>query len=306
MTRHVVLGAGPVARAVVSSLVSRGIDVDVVSRSGTDITGGRAITANVLETERLADILRGASAVYQASQPEYHRWPQEFPTLQDSVVRAMRGSDAVLVAVENLYGYGHVRGPLSETLPLQATTRKGKVRAEMWQALAAEHSAGRLKATAGRASDFFGPFAAGSAVGDRFFPTLLAGKKVDIVGNPDALHTYTYVGDFGEALVRLALDERSLGKAWHVPNAPTVTTRSFLQSAAKVVGVEPKFIARTKWQLRLVGLFIPPVRETIEMMYEFEDDFVVDGSAYVAHFGDHATPLEQSLSTTIDWWRTHP
>jgi nucleoside-diphosphate-sugar epimerase len=305
MSRHVVLGAGPVARAIVDALRHRDIDVDVVSRSGTEIPGARAMTANVLDTDRLSTIVKGAAAVYQASQPEYHRWQQEFPALQDSVVRATRGTDAVLVAVENLYGYGAVRGPITERLPLSATTRKGKTRAELWRSLEAEHRAGRIKATAGRASDFFGPHVSASAVGDRFFPPILKGKKAEILGSADTLHTYTYVGDFGEALVRLALDERSLGRAWHVPNAPTVTTRAFLEAAASIAGVEPRLVVRSRGQVKLLGLFIAPVRETVEMMYEFEEDFVVDHSAYAATFGNHATPMHDTLSTTITWWRQH-
>ena len=300
-----VLGAGPVARSIVAALRSRGIDAVVASRSGTELPGARAVKVDVLNTDNLRKFVSGASAVYQASQPEYHRWPQEFPAMQDSVVSALRGSDTVLVAVENLYGYGAVNGPLVESLPLTATTRKGKVRAELWRTLEAEHTAGRLKVTAGRASDFFGPHAEASAVGDRFFLPLLNGKKSDILGNPDALHTYTFVGDFGEALVRLALDERSLGRPWHVPNAPTISTRAFLATAAGIARVEPRFAARSKSQLRFVGMFITPVRETIEMMYEFEDDFVVDHSAYTSVFGDHATPLHQSLAITIDWWKQH-
>ncbi|MFM8714308.1 MAG: epimerase, partial [Actinomycetota bacterium] len=75
---------------------------------------------------------------YQGSQPEYHRWPQEFPALQDSIVRATQGGNAVLVAVENLYGYGHVHGPMTESLPLAATTRTGTTRAELWKSLASE------------------------------------------------------------------------------------------------------------------------------------------------------------------------
>ncbi|MFM7892249.1 MAG: NAD-dependent epimerase/dehydratase family protein [Actinomycetota bacterium] len=306
MSRHVILGAGPVARAIVASLTHRGIEVDVVSRSGTKVQGARTITANVLDTENLKSVISGCDAVYQASQPEYHRWPQEFPTLQDSVVRATRGSDAVLVSVENLYGYGPVAKPLTESLPLIATTRKGKTRAELWRSLEAEHKAGRLKVTAGRASDFFGPHVEGSAVGDRFFKALLQGKKAELFGNPDALHSYTFVTDFGEALVRLALDERSLGRAWHVPNAPTVSTKQFLNLAASIAGVEAKHVTRSRLQLRLAGVFIPPARESIEMLYEFEEDFVVDHSAYAAVFGDHATPLNDSLAATIEWWRSNP
>ena len=305
MSRHVVLGAGPVARAIVESLKKRNIDVDVVTRSGTEIAGARAITANVLDTENLAKVVAGAAAVYQASQPEYHRWPQEFPALQDSVVRAVRGTDAVLVAVENLYGYGPVAGPISEQHSLSATTRKGKTRAELWRSLEAEHRAGRLKATAGRASDFFGPHVSASAVGDRFFPPILNGKKAEILGSADTLHTYTFVADFGEALVRLALDERSLGRAWHVPNAPTVTTRAFLEAAASIAGVEPRLVVRSKAQVKLLGLFIAPVRETVEMMYEFEEDFVVDHSAYTATFGDQSTLMHDALNATIEWWRQY-
>jgi saccharopine dehydrogenase-like NADP-dependent oxidoreductase len=64
MTRHVVLGAGPVARAIVESLTKRSIDVDVVTRSGTEIPGARAVTANVLDTDRLSSVVNGTAAVY--------------------------------------------------------------------------------------------------------------------------------------------------------------------------------------------------------------------------------------------------
>jgi nucleoside-diphosphate-sugar epimerase len=304
MGKHVVLGAGPVARAVVASLVSRGIDAVVVSRSGTEVPGATAVKCDALDTAALTRVVSGADAVYQASQPEYHRWVKEFPALQGSVVSALRGSSTVLVAVENLYGYGPVHGALKEDLPLSATTRKGKVRAAMWRQLQAEHASGNIRATAGRASDFFGPYAAGSAVGDRFFLPLLKGGKAEMMGKPGALHSYTYVADFGEALVRLALDERSLGRAWHVPNAPAVTNGEFLVRAAAAAGTEPRSVIRGRVQLALAGLFIPPARETIEMLYEFEEDFVVDHSAYSAVFGDHATPLEQSIPATVEWWRT--
>ena len=305
MTRHAVLGAGPVGRAIVNSLAQRHIDAVVITRSGTEVPGATAARIDVRDTDALAGALAGADVVYQASQPEYHRWPQEFPALQASVVNAAKRTGSTFVAVDNLYGYAPSPKPLTEDLPQAATTRKGRTRADMWRALEVEWKAGNLKVTSGRASDFFGPFALGSQVGDRYFESLLAGKKAETFGDPNALHTYTYVADFGEALVRLALDERSLGRAWHVPNAPTVTNGQFLARAAAIVGVEAKSVKRTAFQLRLAGLFIPPAREIIEMLYEFEHDFVVDHSAYAATFGDHATPLDESLAVTIGWFRQH-
>lgn len=305
MGRHVVLGAGPVARAVVGSLAQRGIDAVVVSRSGTEVPGATALRCDVRDPAALTAAVAGADAVYQASQPEYHRWPEEFPSLQAGIVEALRGSDTVLVAVENLYAYGPTTARLTESLPMVATTRKGRVRAALWTSLHEEWTAGRLRVTAGRASDFFGAHAGGSVVGERFFAPLLKGGKAEVMGNPDALHSYTYVADFGEALVRLALDEQSQGRAWHVPNAPAVTNRRFLEQAAAIAGVAPNSVRRSAFQLRLAGLFIPPARETVEMLYEFDHDFVVDHSAYATVFGDHATPLADSLAATVEWWRSH-
>lgn len=303
MSKHVVLGAGPVARSVVKALSTRGVTPIVVSRSGTELPGAVSEKCNVNDSVALSKITDGAVAVYQASQPEYHRWPEEFPGLQANVVDALRGTDSILVAVENLYGYGPTHTALTEDAPLVATTRKGRTRAEMWRTLENEFSAGNLKVTAGRASDFFGPYALGSAVGERYFEPLLKGKKAEVVGDAAALHSYTYVGDFGEALVRLALDERSVGRPWHVPNAPTVSNQEFLNTAAAIAGVAPRSVTRGRLGLSIAGLFIPGAKETIEMLYEFEEDFVVDHSLYGSTFGDHATPLEESLRITIEWFQ---
>lgn len=305
MGRHVVIGAGAVGRAVVESLLARGIEVQVVTRSGRQIPGAQSVAVDALDTDHLASTIAGADVVYQASQPDYHRWPEEFPALQQSIVRAVQRTDATLVVVENLYGYGPVEGPITEEHPLVATGRKGKVRADMWRSLKSEADASRLKVTAGRASDFFGPHAEASVVGDRFFPAIIAGKRAEVMGDPKALHSYTYVRDFGEALVRLGLDPRSLGRAWHVPNAPAVSNQRFLEIAAGLAGTQPRSKKLTKGMMRIGGIFIPAARELPEMLYEFEKDFVVDHSRYSAIFGDHATPLSDSLEETIQWYRSN-
>ena len=35
------------------------------------------------------------------------------------------------------------------------------------------------------------------------------------------------------------------------------------------------------------------------MRYEFEEDFVVDSSAFTAHFGMDATPLDEALGAVM-------
>lgn len=298
-TTHVVLGTGPVGRAVVAALVARGIEPAVVTRSGATVRGAISRPADLADTDQAATAVAGAEIVFQCAQPPYHRWPEEFPALQARAMDAAESAGALLVVAENLYGYGPVAGPITEDLPLTATTRKGAVRARLWNDLKAAHIDGRLRVVAARASDFFGPGVGASAVGDRFFGPLANGKTVRVLGDPDRLHTYTYVADFGEAMVRLSETPDTWGRAWHVPNAPTVTSRAFAERAAALAGRPLRLRPSARWQLRLVGTVVPPVREMVEMLYEFTDDWVVDHSAYAAVLGDHATPLDEALRATV-------
>lgn len=302
---HVVLGAGPVGRSVAAALAARGVTPAVVTRSGTAVPSASSTAADISDPAQAAAAVAGAQVVFQCTSPAYHRWPAQFPALQASVVDAAAAAGALLVVAENLYGYGPGTGLLTEDRPLTAATRKGAVRARLWQDLAAAHQAGRLRVVAGRASDFYGPgVGAGSVVGDRFFGALLRGKPAGVLGDPDRLHTYTYIGDFGEALVALSETESTWGRAWHVPSAPAVTTRSFAAQAADLAGVAvpatgPRLRRLAPWQLRMVGLAVPAVREMPEMVYQFEQDWVVDYSAYAAAVGGRPTPMRTALAATV-------
>jgi len=298
-TTHVILGAGPVARAVAAALTMRGIEPAVVTRSGVTVAGTVSRRADLTDTVAATEVLAGARVVFQCAQPPYHRWSQEFPRLQASVLQATAAAGAVLVAAENLYGYAPATVALTEDLPLAATTSKGAVRAAMWRQLEAAHRAGRVQVVAGRSSDFFGPGVSTSAVGERFLAPLAAGKPVRVAGDPSRLHTYTYVGDFGEAMVRLSETPASWGQAWHVPNAPTTTTRAFAELVADIAGSTAQLRPISRWQLRMIGTIVPAVREMVEMLYEFENDWVVDHGRYAALLGDHATPLDDALRSTL-------
>jgi nucleoside-diphosphate-sugar epimerase len=54
--------------------------------------------------------------------------------------------------------------------------------------------------------------------------------------------------------------------------------------------------------MRLVGLFVPGARETVEMLYEFTQPFVVDSSRIEGEFGLAATPVDEGVRRTVAWW----
>lgn len=297
--RPVVLGAGQVGRALVDVLVHRGHRPVVVTRSGTELPGASSLTADMSNPTAALVALSDATMVFSTAQPEYHRWAEEFPALQRSIIDACVAVAVPLIVTENLYGYGQHSGPMAESTPMNPCSKKGRVRLDMWKELLAASDAGSLDMAVVRASDFVGVGVEGSAFGSRFFDPLRKGKPAQTVGDTDALHSVTFIPDLAEAMVRVAEDESTWGRAWHAPCAPAVSQNEMARIAAATVGHTGTAKAAPLWMLRLLGVFVPPVRETIEMLYEFDDEFVVDSSAFTAHFGMSATPLETSLAAVM-------
>ena len=169
----------------------------------------------------------------------------------------------------------------------------------------AAHQAGKVRAAIARASDFYGPGALESAAGERVFGFAVEGKAASAAGNLEARHSYTYIDDIGRALVILGERDEALGQVWHVPNADATTTRQFISVIFEELGRPARMSAVSKMMMRLAGLFIPGARETVEMMYEFEKDFVVDSSKFTKAFGLPATPYREGVKKTVAWYQAN-
>ena len=304
---HVVFGAGQVGRALSARLAARGLAVRVVSRSRPaglfDAIEWRQGDAGVPRAAAAA--AAGACAVYQCLNAPYAAWPERFPPLQRGVIEAAQRNDALLVSLENLYGYGPTGGvPMTEDLPLAARTVKGRTRATMTAELLDAHATGRIRVAIGRASDFFGAGVTESSLGERVFANALAGKRADLIGNPDLPHTYSYVPDIADGLATLGTDERAVGEVWHLPGPETVTTRELLELAAGDLGHPVGLRSLPKLAVRALGLFDPTVRELVEMTYEFEAPFVLDTTKYESTFGAAGTPMAAAVAATLAWYRS--
>src|SRR5215208_3596334 len=303
---HVIFGTGAVGMAVMEELVRRRTRIRMINRSGrarvphgVEVVGGDATDEGFTR-----EASEGASVVYFTLSPPYYKWPELFPPLQAGVLAGAAAAGAKLIAMENLYMYGPTGGrPITEDLPYAANTRKGRVRARMSQELMEAHKSGRVRVAIGRASDFFGPGALESAAGEQVFGRAVEGKSAQLLGDPDQPHTYTYVPDIGKGLVILGEREQALGRAWHLPSPETVTTRQFVEMIFEEVGKPARVQAAPKIVLRALGLFNPAIRETIEMLYEFEEPFVVDDSRFEREFGEQATPLMEAIQRTVRWYR---
>jgi nucleoside-diphosphate-sugar epimerase len=307
MSHHIVFGTGQVGGHVISQLVAAGHDVTAVSRNGRrQFPGATSIDGDATDARFTTSICTGADVIYFClNAPDYHRWPEQFPPLQRGVLAGAQTSGARLVVLDNLYGYGRLNGrELTESLPLDATTAKGRTRAAMTTELLDAHAKGSVDVAIGRASDFFGALTPNTVLGEFVFAAALRGKTAQIMGDPDRLHSYSYTPDVAAGLITLGADARASGRVWHLPIAETWTTRRIIEYVYNLAGEKTRLFAAGSLSLRLYGLVKPAMREYLQTLYQFTDDWHVSDAQFRAAFGDLSTPLADALATTLDWYRT--
>jgi len=223
---------------------------------------------------------------------------------------AAERSGAVLVTISNLYGYGRAADsigragydaghPMTESTPLAATGRKGKVRAQMWEDARAAHQAGRIRAVEVRASDYVGP-GANAVLGDRVIPRLLRGQAVTLIGRVDQPHTWSFTEDVVAIAVLAARDERAWGQAWHVPSNPPRTQRQVVDDICRAAGVKSVPVrALPAAVLYGLGVASPLMRELRETEYQFSEAFVMDSAAARQAFGLDPTAWDEVVADVL-------
>jgi nucleoside-diphosphate-sugar epimerase len=306
MNRHVVFGTGQVGHPLVEQLVARGHDVVAVNRDGQgSFPGAQVVGGDATDPSFTTAVCEGADVVYFClNAMNYERWTEEFPPLQRGVLAGAASAGARLVVLDNLYAYGPPDGQrLVETMAANPTSAKSATRAAMTEELLAAHAAGQVEVVIGRASDYFGPGAMRSALGETVFGTAIAGKTAQVMGDPDQPHSYSYTPDVAAGLIALGSSPDAAGQVWHLPVAETRTIREVVEAVYALAGEKPRVLAAGRTTLRVIGLFKPEMREYLHTLYQFTDPWVVDDSKFRAAFGDLATPLDEALATTLAWYR---
>jgi nucleoside-diphosphate-sugar epimerase len=239
----------------VGELAGRGPRVRAVSRDGrARVPDGVEVCAADLTTAAgAARACAGAAVVYHCVQPRYTRWAEEFPALNATIVAAVTEAGAKLVVADNLYMYGPISGPISETSPQEPQSKKGRLRKQLAASILAAGENHGLRVTIGRASDYFGPGGTHSVAG-MLVTGALAGKTVRWPANADLPHTFSYLPDVARALAVLGEKDEANGAAWVLPAAPPITARAFVALIAEACGRTVKLLVTSKLMMRAAGL----------------------------------------------------
>lgn len=299
MKSHVVIGASAVGVATAELLAERGEQVILVTRSGSGPNHPKIkrVAADATNADLLSKIAHGSSAIYNCASPSYDTWLKDWPPLASALLVAAERTGAVLASYSNLYGYGPVKGLMSEDTQLAATHPKLRVRADMWRDALTLHKAGRIRMTEIRSSDHLQP---NSMFSLALCKPLLEGKTVMSPIPLDVPRSWTSVNDAAKLLVTVAEDSRAWGKAWHVPTNKPMTARELILRFAEVNGLKrPKLIVIPYFVLWIAGLFVSMIHELRATRYQFDSPFLIDSSAATVTFGLKPEPIDEALNDTV-------
>jgi nucleoside-diphosphate-sugar epimerase len=301
---HTILGAnGVIATELSKHLPAYNVPIRQVSRHPKKVNDSdELVVADLLDYNQSEKAIAGSEVVYLLAGLKYDIkvWKEQWPKLMQNVIDACKKHNAKLVFFDNVYSYGYVKGMMTEETPFNPTSKKGEVRAKVATMLLNEIGKNNLQGLIVRAADFYGPDAKFSLTYSTVTEKLKAKKGPQWIGNPKAIHTFTYTPDAGKCVARLGTTASAYGQTWHATTSKEkMTGEQYVRIACEIMGVPYKLQTLPKFGVSLVGLFVPVLHEFVEMMYQFEHDYVFDSTKYELAFGEKATEYREGIAATL-------
>jgi len=300
---YTILGAGgSVSNELVKLLAARGLPFRTVSRQSHAAAGSaESRTADLTRHQQALDAVDGSDIVFLLVGLKYEHklWAEQWPRIMDNTVDACKRASARLIFFDNVYMYGKVHGAMTEDSPYHPSSKKGEIRAQIAASITNEWKSGELIAMIARAADFYGPASANGMANALVFDPLSKGQKPMCLVSDALPHSYTYVPDAAQALVKLAETPSAWNQTWHLPTTPhPLTSREFIVAAAEAMGKSANYRVLSPLMIKLAGLFDGRIGEIHEMLYQNNSPYIFDSSKYARAFAFTGTPYADGIRAT--------
>ena len=284
-----ILGSGGIIASHLASTLPGYTDkIRLVSRNPKPVTGKEElVTADLTSAGQVMNAVKGSEVVYLTAGLQYDIkvWQEQWPKLMQNVINACKENGSRLVFFDNVYMYGKVAGPMTEDTPFNPCSRKGEVRAKIATMILDEVKKGELTALIARAADFYGPATANSFLNMMVFENLKKGKSAQLMISKNLKHSFTYTPDAGKATALLGNTPSAYNQTWHLPtDANVLTGQQIVESAAKELNMKPKVTVLPRLMIQVAGLFNPIIKESVEMLYQYDSDYIFDSGKFDSAF----------------------
>jgi nucleoside-diphosphate-sugar epimerase len=280
-------------------------EIRLVSRNPQKVNpSDQLMSADLLNTDDVRKAVQGSSIVYVTVGFEYNLkvWKNSWPKFMKDVIAACKTFNSKLVFFDNIYMYDpNFLNGMNEETPINPPSEKGKIRAEIAQLILDEIKAGTLTALIARSADFYGPGIKNSSMlNETVVKPLKSGKKANLLSSSSFKHSNTYTPDAGKATAILGNTPDAYNQVWHLPTAANpYSGKEWVEAIAGELGVKPRFQVASKMMVRIIGLFVPVMKEVVEMMYQNDRDYVFDSSKFEKRFNFKPTSYTHGIKEMI-------
>jgi nucleoside-diphosphate-sugar epimerase len=301
-----ILGSGGVIGVELARALPGYTDkIRLVSRNPEKVNkNDEPFQADLLIPEQVMKAVEGSSIVYLTVGFPYKTriWQERWPMVMRNVIDACLKHNAKLVFFDNIYMYAPDNlDPITEDLPIRPASKKGKVRAEVVNMIWTAVKEDGLTALIARAADFYGPGIKDvSILNEIVINPLSKGKKANLLGSAKCKHSFTYTPDAAKATALLGNSPEAFGEAWHLPTAKNpFTGREWVEHIAMEFGVKPRYQVASKGIVKVMGISNPVMKSLVEMMYQYDRDYVFSSDKFEKKFGMKPTPYIDGIREVI-------
>ena len=277
--------------------------IRLVSRNPQKVNADdELISLDLLEAEKVSQAVKGSDVVYLTVGIVYklRAWQKQWEVIMRNAIHACKKHDAKLVFFDNVYPYGKVDGWMTEETPINPSSEKGKIRARLDEMIMYDVERGNLQAIIARAADFYGPNTPLSFANVMVIENYLKGKKAQWMIDENKKHSFTYTPDAAKATALLGNTASAYNQVWHLPiDKNALTGKEFMELAARACGVEPKYTVLKKWMIQMAGMFNHNIKESVEMLYQLDSDYLFDSSKFDKAFDFKTTTYQEGIEETV-------
>jgi len=301
-----ILGAnGTIGKVLARELLIYTDKIRLVSRNPRKVNDSDELFAADLSNPETVDrAIAGSEVVYLVVGLDYklNVWEEQWPKLMRAVLDACVKYKSRLVFFDNVYMYDINAIPhMTEESPINPPSRKGAVRKKIAQMLLDEVKAGKLIALIARSADFYGPDNEKSVVTEIVYKNLKKGKSANWFVNADKKHSFTFTPDAAKATALLGNTIDAYNQVWHLPtDKNTLAGREFIDLFAKELKVKNKLMVMPLWLIKILGLFMPVLKEMPEMMYQNNRDYFFDSSKFDKRFKFKTTTYQEGVRLVVE------